>query len=92
MQRGVIYALVAAALFGASTPLIKGWLGDVEPVLLAGLLYAGSGLGLAMTIIGRRLLLPRRSALALPQKEEWRWLAGAIFFGGVLGPVRRCTA
>jgi drug/metabolite transporter (DMT)-like permease len=87
MQRGVIYAFVAAALFGASTPLIKGSLSGVDPVLLAGLLYAGSGLGLAMTIIGRRLVSPSRSAPTLPQKEEWRWLAGAIFFGGVLGPV-----
>ncbi|HEX4523631.1 MAG TPA: EamA family transporter [Casimicrobiaceae bacterium] len=87
MQRGVVYAVVAAALFGASTPLIKGLVGNVDPVLLAGLLYAGSGLGLAMIIIGRRLLSPRRPALTLPQKEEWRWLAGAIFFGGVVGPV-----
>lgn len=87
MQQGVIYAFVAAALFGASTPLIKGLLGDVHPVLLAGLLYAGSGLGLAMTIIGRRLLSPRAAAPTLPPQEEWRWLAGAIFFGGILGPV-----
>lgn len=87
MHRGVIYAFAAAALFGASTPLIKGLSGDADPVLLAGLLYAGSGLGLAMTIIGRRLVLPSRSALTLPQKAEWRWLAGAIFFGGVLGPI-----
>lgn len=87
MHRGVIYAFVAAALFGASTPLIKGLLGDVDPVLLAGLLYAGSGLGLAIAIIGRSLLSPRRAAPPLPQREEWRWLAGAIFFGGVAGPV-----
>lgn len=87
MQRGVIYAFLAAVFFGASTPLIKGWLGDVDPVLLAGLLYAGSGLGLAMIITGRRLLSPRGSGPTLPQKEEWRWLAGAIFFGGVVGPV-----
>ena len=87
MHRGVIHAVVAAVLFGASTPLIKGLVGNVDPVLLAGLLYAGSGLGLAMTIVGRRLFLPGRAALTLPQKEEWRWLAGAIFFGGVLGPV-----
>jgi len=37
---GIDAALLAAALFGASTPLAKALLGGVEPVLLAGLLYA----------------------------------------------------
>ena len=48
MHQGVIYALLAAALFGASTPFAKVLLGDVHPVVLAGLLYAGSGVGLAI--------------------------------------------
>jgi drug/metabolite transporter (DMT)-like permease len=42
MYQGVIYALLAAALFGASTPLAKELLGDMHPITLAGLLYAGS--------------------------------------------------
>ena len=41
-------ALGAAVLFGASTPLAKALLRDLPPVLLAGLLYLGSGLGLAL--------------------------------------------
>ena len=47
LAEGIIYALVAAALFGASTPLAKLLLGELPPVALAGLLYLGSGFGLS---------------------------------------------
>jgi len=50
-NRGVAAALGAALLFGASTPLAKLLLGGVEPWLLAGLLYLGSGIGLAFLLL-----------------------------------------
>lgn len=78
---GVAAALGAALLFGAGTPLAKQLLADVSPWLLAGLLYLGSGLGLTLA---RRLRGER--APALPA-GEWRWLAGAVLAGGVVGPV-----
>jgi drug/metabolite transporter (DMT)-like permease len=40
---GVWFALLAAALFGVSTPMAKGLLSAASPQLLAGLLYLGSG-------------------------------------------------
>lgn len=75
-------ALAAAALFGASTPLVKLLVGEVSPLLLAGLLYLGSGLGLAAI----RLLRDRAWRPSGLAPCEWRWLAGAIVFGGMLGP------
>lgn len=48
-------ALVAALLFGASTPLAKLLVGGTSPLLLAGLLYLGSGLGLGLVLLGRHL-------------------------------------
>jgi len=39
--------LLGAALFGASTPIAKLLIGEIGPVILAGLLYAGSGWGSA---------------------------------------------
>jgi hypothetical protein len=42
-------------LFGASTPVARLLLADVAPVLLAGLLYVGSGLGLGLWWAMRRL-------------------------------------
>src|SRR5262249_5492795 len=75
-------ALAAAVLFGASSPLAKVLLGEVSPLLLAGLLYLGSGLGLWAFRIGRdRGATP--SGLA---RSEWGWLAAAIALGGVLAP------
>lgn len=83
MNRSVGHALLAAALFGASTPFAKLLLGEVAPVLLAGLLYLGSGIGLILF----RLVRDRgwRASGLVP--AEWPWLLGAILFGGVLGPV-----
>jgi drug/metabolite transporter (DMT)-like permease len=83
MNKNVLFALGAAALFGASTPFAKFLTADMSPVLVAGLLYLGSGLGLTLTRFIRDGGL--RSS-GLPQ-SEWTWLLGAVFFGGVLGPV-----
>jgi len=47
-QPGVRAAFGAALLFGAGTPLAKLLLHSVNPWLLAGLLYLGSGIGLTI--------------------------------------------
>ena len=87
--RPALPALAAALLFGASTPLAKLLVGDVPALLLAGLLYLGSGLGLGMLLIARwaRERASRQAAtrLGIPRKEIG-WLLGAILFGGLLGP------
>lgn len=86
MHRGIAYALLAAALFGVSTPLAKGLLGEIHPIVLAGLLYAGSGVGLAIVQL-LRVSVTRTPSVVWPSRSEWSWLALAICFGGVLGPV-----
>ena len=83
MNRNVLFALSAAALFGASTPFAKLLVGNMPPVLLAGLLYLGSGLGLTLI----RLVRDRGWQASGLTRAEWPWLLGAIFFGGVAGPV-----
>lgn len=83
MNSSVFYALAAAALFGASTPLAKLLGADTPPILLAGLLYLGSGLGLALVRLVRDHGWQRSGLTA----QEWPWLIGAIVFGGVLAPV-----
>ena len=79
-------ALAAALLFGASTPLAKLLVGSTLPVLLAGLLYLGSGLGLGL-LLAIQAARGRTEAgtMRIPLKEL-PWLAGAVVFGGVLGP------
>jgi drug/metabolite transporter (DMT)-like permease len=85
-SRGVLAAIAAAALFGASTPLAKQLLGDVAPWRLASLLYLGSGLGLTIVAVPRRFGggESREAPLRAP---DLPWLSGAVVFGGVLGPV-----
>ncbi len=83
---GVPLALGAAVLFGASAPLAKLLLGKVDPWLLAGILYVGAGIGLAIFHFGRK-------AIGLPQAEapltkpDLPWLAAVIVIGGGVGPL-----
>ena len=86
MNKGIAYALLGAVLFGASTPIAKLLVGEIGPLMLAGLLYAGSGLGLGSWLLLRRWIrpVPGRPRLAA---TDYKWLAGAIVSGGVVGPV-----
>lgn len=83
---GVPLALGSAVLFGAATPLSKLLLASVGPQTLAGLLYLGAGLGLAVVYAAR-------TALGLPAPEaplrrhDMPWLIVIVIFGGILGPV-----
>lgn len=81
--RSVAAGLGAAVLFGVSTPLAKALLHDLSPVLLAGLLYLGSGVGLGLA----RLVRDGGWRLPAIARAEWLWLLLAIVFGGVLGPL-----
>ena len=83
--RPIACALAAAALFGASTPAAKSLVGAVHPLVLAGLLYAGSGAGLTAWLVTRRLG-GAREPLGL-RGTDFAWLGGAVVSGGVLGPV-----
>lgn len=73
--------LLAALLFGASTPAAKQFTTSLGPWQLAGLLYAGAGLAVAPWAAPRELI--RRRAPA----RERAYLLGALLSGGVIGPV-----
>lgn len=81
--KGPGYALGSALLFGASTPFAKVLLVDVDPWLMAGLLYSGAGVGLLVL----RLIANRGRLRIAIARSDWPWLLGAIFFGGGIGPV-----
>ena len=86
MNAGIGCALGAAALFGASTPFAKLLLGEVSPLMLAGILYLGSGIGLALWLALRARLYPDERFSAL-MSADLPWLAAAILAGGVAGPI-----
>lgn len=80
------YALMAALLFGLSTPLNKLLLYTVEPLVLSGFLYLGSGLGiLIFRLIKEKSLYTQNEAKL--QREEIPVLVVAVLAGGVLAPL-----
>ena len=84
-RRSIGLAIASACLFGASTPFAKALVSEIHPLLLAGLLYLGSGVGLAALLILRRLWgAPQREAAL--RRADMPWLGGAILAGGVVGP------
>lgn len=74
-------ALGAALLFGAGTPFAKLLLSSVNPWMLAGLLYLGSGVGLTVY-----RYLTRAPRVVLPRNERL-WFAGSVVAGGIIAPV-----
>ena len=85
-RTAVVYALLSAALFGVSTPAAKFLVGSIHPVMLAGLLYCGAGVGLAVLKRFLPSIVTGAPEVAV-SRAELPWLAGAIGAGGVLGPL-----
>lgn len=82
----VAFALGAAVLFGITSPAAKVLLADAAPLVLAGLLYLGAGAGLSAWWILRRVLHGPGAPAAALRARDLPALAGAVLFGGVLGP------
>lgn len=87
-RRPVLFVIAAATLYGAAIPFTKVLLGDISPVGMAGLLYAGAFMGLAL-YSGARGLAGGKNArpVARLDRKDAPWLAGSILTGGVLAPV-----
>jgi len=85
VDRGILAAIGAAVLFGIATPLAKSLTDDVSPLLLAGLLYLGSGIGLAL-VLAVRTCIATASGISWPRAVDVCWLLAAIAAGGVAGP------
>src|SRR5580692_5610495 len=79
---GAATALISALLFGVTTPLAKTFLHDASPLLIAGLLYLGSGLGLCLL----RTSQDRGWRPTGLTGSDWRWLGAATVAGGLLAP------
>lgn len=84
----IAFAVLAATLFGLSTPFAKSLVSDIPPVALAGLLYFGAFLGLGSYVVLRRIVSgPHSSSSSALRKSDLPWLAGAILSGGILAPI-----
>ena len=79
--RGAAAGLAAAVLFGASTPFAKLLVPGAGPLLLAGLLYLGAGVGLSGAAPFRR-----SDAEAPLRRADLPVLGVVILAGGIVGP------
>ncbi len=82
MRAGVAAALAAAVLFGVTTPIAKQLLTGTQPLLIAGLLYLGSGLGVSAL----RFIQDRRWSATGLTAGDWPWLGLTILVGGIVAP------
>ncbi len=84
---GAAFAVVAAILFGASTPFTKLLLGEgLDAQLLAGLFYLGSGVGLGLVFLGRRVVGVEPGEARL-RRQDLPLLSLAVLLGGAVAPV-----
>ncbi len=83
---GTLDGLLAAVLFGLSAPLSKLLVADIDPVVLAGLLYLGAGACLALLMAALAVSRRRRGEARL-ERGDVPWLTAAVFVGGVAAPL-----
>jgi drug/metabolite transporter (DMT)-like permease len=79
---GVAAALVASLLFGVTTPLAKQLLANTHPLLIAGLLYLGSGIGVSLV----RIIQERGWPASGLSSRDWPWVALTTLVGGIIAP------
>lgn len=75
--------LLSAFLFGLATPAAKILLGELNPFLLAGLLYLGAAIGVSPLVAREKTLQHIRPEIS---GRQYLYITGAVLCGGFLGP------
>jgi drug/metabolite transporter (DMT)-like permease len=81
------FAVISAVLFGIGTPFAKVLVEDVEPVVLAGLLYLGAFSGLTIYLLVGSAVRKKDATAEPLRRTDVLWLAGATLSGGVVAPI-----
>lgn len=77
-----ICGVLSAILFAMNAPFAKLLMTDLNPALMAAVLYLGSGFGLMLST-----LFLKSNEEAPIRKNDIPWLVKAIVFGGIIGPL-----
>ncbi len=68
-KTGILFAIIAAALYAINSPISKIILDYLPPTVLAGFLYLGAGLGMTIVACFRQLGKQKSSEKSLSKKE-----------------------
>lgn len=86
--QGAALGLAAAILFGFSSPLAKLLLTDIDPLMMAGLLYIGAGGGLLAYELLTGRFKDRDTRRETPiRREDLPLILSILIAGGIVGPV-----
>src|SRR5438132_1680724 len=83
---GYLYAIAAAILFGASTPVAKFLVSKIHPLFLAGIFYLSSGIIICIILVAKKLFTHVASGTSL-RRRDIKCLVIATLCGGILAPV-----
>ena len=68
-SKGIVYAILAAALYALNAPFSKMLLDFMPPTLMAGFLYMGAGLGIGVMALVRKLHKSDTREIKLSKRE-----------------------
>lgn len=83
--KAVLFAVAAAILYACSVPLSKLLLGGIPPVLMAGFLYLGAGVGAGAILFLSGRTAQRQSSRVF-ERKDLRFLASIVLLD-VLAPI-----
>ncbi len=85
-RRPVLIVLMAGTLFGLCIPFSKALIGDIDPIMMAGLLYAGATMGTGTWFLLRREVATPRPSSRMSRSEKL-YLAGSTLTGAIMAPI-----
>lgn len=82
----MLLVLIAGTLFGLCVPFSKVLIGDIEPIMMAGLLYAGAAVGTGTWFLLRKAAgsAPERISM---ERSDLLYLMGSTLFGAIAAPI-----
>lgn len=87
MDRGpVLLVLIAGTLFGLCVPFSKALIGEIDPIMMVGLLYAGATMFTGTWFVVRRGTSSRPEPKGM-QRSDLLYLMGSTLFGAMAAPI-----
>lgn len=81
-KQAILFAILAAVLYGINSPFSQLLLQHVSPVLMASLLYFGAGFGMMIVWVVRINRIPINHL----EKKQWAYILGMIILD-ILAPI-----